>query len=191
MSERNEASGVRAPLRIMTVCTGNICRSPMAEIVLREALAAEGLDGAVVVDSTGVSGEEQGNPVDRRARSVLSAHGYPRGDAHTARRVTAADLRERDLVLAMTAHHARALRRLVGVGEGGELSSPPTVPSRPVIRMFRSFDPDAPVLADGDSEHLLDVEDPWYGGMEDFEVCLREIEAATPGIVEYVRQRLA
>ncbi|MCL1871765.1 MAG: low molecular weight phosphotyrosine protein phosphatase [Promicromonosporaceae bacterium] len=166
--------------RVMTVCTGNICRSPMAEIVLREAFAANGLDADVVVDSTGVSGEEQGNPVDRRARSVLSRHGYPAGDSHRARRVTTADVAGHDLVLAMTAHHARALRRLVRAdGEGAE------------IRMFRSFDPEAPVLREGQGEHLLDVEDPWYGGMEDFEVCLREIEAATPGIVEYVRERLA
>lgn len=179
------------PFRVMTVCTGNICRSPMAEIVLREALAASGLDGAVVVDSTGVSGEEQGNPVDRRARRVLTAHGYPAGDAHVARRVTSAELGERDLVLAMTAHHARALRRLAGFGEGGDLSSPMPAAGGPVIRMFRSFDPEAPALAEGDSEHLLDVEDPWYGGMEDFEVCLREIEAATPGIVEYVQARIA
>ncbi|QAY69564.1 low molecular weight protein-tyrosine-phosphatase [Xylanimonas protaetiae] len=179
------------PFRVMTVCTGNICRSPMAEIVLREALAAAGLDGAVVVDSTGVSGEEQGNPVDRRARSVLAAHGYPVGDAHRARRVTAAELRDSDLVLAMTAHHARALRRLAGFDEGGELSGPHTASSGPEIRMFRSFDPEAPVPTNAGSEDLLDVEDPWYGGAEDFEVCLREIEAATPGIVEHVRARLA
>ena len=182
---------MNAPFRVMTVCTGNICRSPMAEIVLREALAEAGLDAAVVVDSTGVSGEEQGNPVDRRARRVLAAHGYPAGDSHRARRVTVAELGERDLVLAMTAHHARALRRLAGVPEGGELSAPAHTAGGPEIRMFRSFDPEAPALAEGDSEHLLDVEDPWYGGAEDFEVCLREIEAATPGIVEHVRVRLA
>ncbi|ACZ29075.1 protein tyrosine phosphatase [Xylanimonas cellulosilytica DSM 15894] len=177
------------PYRVMIVCTGNICRSPMAEIVLREAFAAGGLDGAVVVDSTGVSGEEQGNPVDDRARRVLTAFGYPGGDAHTARRVASSELAERDLVLAMTAHHARALRRLAGSEPAGELSAPAA--DGPEIRMFRSFDPEAPVLSDGDGEHLLDVEDPWYGGADDFEVCLREIEAATPGIVAYVRDRLA
>ena len=147
----------------MVVCTGNICRSPMAEIVLRERFADAGLADQVVVDSTGVSDEEHGNPIDRRARAVLVRHGYPAGDGHRARQVAADD--QRDLVLAMTNAHARALRRL-----GPE----------PVL--FRSFDPDAV----GD----LDVADPWYGGPGDFEVCLTQIEAAADGIVEHVRTAL-
>ena len=61
-------TGTPAPaLRIMTVCTGNICRSPIAEVVLRDRLEAAGLADRVVVDSTGVSSEEHGNPMDRRA----------------------------------------------------------------------------------------------------------------------------
>ncbi|WP_425955516.1 low molecular weight protein-tyrosine-phosphatase [Xylanimonas sp. McL0601] len=166
--------------RVMTVCTGNICRSPMAEILLREAFAAEGLDQDVVVDSSGVSAEEEGNPMDARARTVMAAHGYPAGDGHRAHRVTSDEVARRDLLLPMTAHHARALRRLAPTdGDAG-----------PEIRMFRSFDPEASELRAGEGEHVLDVEDPWYGGMEDFEVCLRELEAATPGIVAYVRERL-
>lgn len=177
---------MRAAFRVMTVCTGNICRSPMAEILLREAFAAAGL-GDVVVDSTGISSEEVGNPVDPRARRVLEAHGYPAGDGHRARRVTTDGLVECDLVLAMTAHHARTLRRLVAnAGLDGAAGT-----WGPEIRMFRTFDPEAPVLGPDDSEELLDVEDPWYGGAEDFEVCLRELEAAMPGIVSYVQERVA
>lgn len=151
------------PYSVMVVCTGNICRSPMAEIVLRERFAAAGLADQVVVDSTGISDEEQGNPLDRRARSVLERHGYPTGDGHRARQVQRAD--QRDLVLAMTGAHARALQRL-----GAE----------PVL--FRTFDPDAV----GD----LDVADPWYGGPRDFEDCLAQIEAAADGVVEHVRHAL-
>ena len=139
----------------------------MAEVVLRERFAAAGL--AVVVDSTGISDEEHGHPIDRRARAVLAAHGYEPADDHRARQVRAADLGERDLVLAMTSDHARALRRL-----GGEHD----------VRMYRSFDPDAPV---GRAEHALDVDDPWYGGPADFEACLAQVEAAADGIVAYVR----
>lgn len=176
------------PFRIMTVCTGNICRSPMAEIVLRERLDAAGLGEHVVVDSTGISSEEVGNPIDRRARSVLAAAGYSDAalDTHRARRADAADVGDRDLVVAMTADHARALRRLVdgaggarAAGAGGE------------IRMFRSFDPQAPRVIEQRDERLLDVEDPWYGGTEDFEVCLGQVEAAVDGIVEHVRDRLS
>ena len=156
--------------RVMTVCTGNICRSPMAEIVLRDRFEAAGLD--VDVDSSGVSDEEHGNPIDRRARDVLVAHGYVPDGTHRARQVRASDLSSRDLVLAMTSQHARALRRLDPAAE---------------VVMYRSFDPDAP--ADG-PEHLLDVDDPWYGGPENFETCLAEIEAAADGVVAYVRDQV-
>jgi protein-tyrosine phosphatase len=164
--------------RVMTVCTGNICRSPMAEVVLRARLDEAGLGDRVVVDSTGVSGEEHGNPIDRRARAALAARGYPVPD-RAARQVRASDLRERDLVLAMTASHARALRRIAGDDEAA---------SRVV--MFRTFDPAAPRVADVRDEHLLDVDDPWYGGPENFETCLDEIEAAADGVVDAVRAGL-
>lgn len=166
------------PYCVMTVCTGNICRSPMAEIVLRDRFDAAGLSGRVVVDSTGISAEEHGNPVDRRARRVLAEHGYDTGDGHHARQVRPSDLVSRDLVLAMTTQHARALRRLHGDGN---------------VRMYRSFDPAAPAVpperAERD-EHRLDIDDPWYGGMQDFEDCLAQIEAAADGVVEFVRQEL-
>lgn len=161
--------------RVMTVCTGNICRSPMAEVVLRERLEAAGLGDRVVVDSTGVSDEERGNPIDRRARAALAARGYP-VPARGARQVRPADLQERDLVLAMTASHARALRRLAPDDEAA---------SRVV--MFRTFDPAAPAVRDVRDEHLLDVDDPWYGGPQEFEHCLDEIEAAADGVVDAVR----
>jgi protein-tyrosine phosphatase len=163
--------------RLMTVCTGNICRSPMAEVVLRDRLEQAGLGDRVLVTSTGVSDEEHGNPIDRRARAALAARGYP-VPQHAARQTRAADLRDNDLVLAMTAAHARALRRL-----GGH------APADRVV-MYRSFDPAAPVVPVGGSEQVLDVADPWYGGPEDFEHCLDEIEAAADGVVAHVRERL-
>ena len=167
------------PYRVMTVCTGNICRSPMAEVVLRQRLADAGLGDVVEVDSTGVSDEEHGNPVDPRARAVLRRHGYPTGDGHRARQVRASQLAERDLVLPMTAAHARALRRLV--------DGDPALTER--IRMLRTFDPAAPAEP-GQPEHVLDVDDPWYGPDAGFETTLAEIEAAADGIVAHVRAAL-
>ncbi|MFI9484962.1 low molecular weight protein-tyrosine-phosphatase [Promicromonospora sp. NPDC052451] len=157
----------------MTVCTGNICRSPMAEIVLRDRFEAAGLGDAVEVDSSGVSDEEHGNPVDPRARAVLAEHGYPTGDGHRARQVAAADVGSRDLVLAMTTRHAHVLRDLER-GDGA------------VVRMYRSFDP----AVAGLPENRLDIADPWYGGPDDFEECLAEIEAAADGVVAFVRAEL-
>ena len=165
------------PYRVMTVCTGNICRSPMAQVVLRDRLRRAGLDGAVVVDSTGISDEERGNPIDGRAARVLSAGGYE-VPSHRARRITRTDLAATDLILAMTSAHARALRALAR--DDASLARR--------VRMYRSFDPDAPI--DG-PEQLLDVDDPWYGDHSDFEVTLAEVEAAADGIVAHVREAVA
>ena len=164
------------PYRVMTVCTGNICRSPMAQVVLAERLRRAGLAG-VAVDSAGISDEERGHPIDARAARVLAAHGYP-VPAHRAKRITAADLAERDLVLAMTSSHARAVRSLAR-GDAALAER---------VRMYRGFDPSA---ATEGPEHLLDMDDPWYGDEAGFEVTLTEIEAAADAVVEHVRQGLA
>jgi protein-tyrosine phosphatase len=181
--EETDRSPART-LRIMTVCTGNICRSPIAEVVLRDRLEAAGLADRVIVDSSGVSSEEHGNPMDRRARAVLASAGYTDAalDQHVARQVDAADLGERDLLLPMTAAHASALRRLA------ERSGQPD--SVGDIVMFRTFDPAAPATRGAQDEHLLDVEDPWYGDASDFDACLAQVEAAVDGIVGWARVRL-
>ncbi len=163
--------------RVMTVCTGNICRSPMAEVVLRSRLDDAGLGDLVEVTSTGISDEERGNPIDHRAQRVLHEHGYP-VPRRAARQVTPTDLTATDLVLAMTSVHAQALRRLART---------PDIARRVVL--YRSFDPAAP--AAGSAEHLLDIADPWYGGAADFELSLDQVEAAADAIVEHVRAELA
>lgn len=158
--------------RVLVVCTGNICRSPMGEIVLREAARTAELE--VVVRSAGVSDEEEGNPIDRRARAVLSAAGYPVHD-HRAHQVRPGELEDYDLVLAMTSHHLRALRRRAGL-DGTATSH---------LRMWREFDPAAPRPADG--EHRLDIQDPWYGGHQDFLDTLASLEAGVAGILAHLR----
>ncbi|TFH52528.1 low molecular weight phosphotyrosine protein phosphatase [Actinomyces viscosus] len=169
------------------VCTGNICRSAMAEIVLRDRLAAAGAPdsgpGGVVVTSAGVSDEERGNPIDSRARRVLNEAGYGTGaddvsratdiaiTSHTAHRVTDAEIVEADLLLAMTDSHWNVLqRRAAGLGAD---------PSR--IRMYRELDPTAArqaedVAASRASRSVLNVPDPWYGTMADFVDTLEVVE---------------
>ena len=173
--------------RVIMVCTGNICRSAMAEIVLGDRLAAAGIhmrepDG-VVVTSAGVSDEERGNPIDSRARRVLAEAGYGTGaddvsratdiaiTSHTAHRITDAEIAEADLLLAMTDSHWNVLqRRAAGLG---------TEPSR--IRMYRELDPAAAqqveaVAAGRASRSVLNVPDPWYGSMADFVDTLEVVE---------------
>jgi protein-tyrosine phosphatase len=152
----------------------------MAEVVLRDRFAAAGLTD-VEVDSRGVSDEELGGPIDPRAADVLTSAGYP-VPQHAARQVTGREVGERDLLLPMTARHARYLRTVA-----------PDDTSAARVRMFRSFDPAAPAVtgpAAVADEAELDVEDPWFGTRADFESTLEQVEAAAPGIVEFVRREL-
>lgn len=160
-------------LRVMTVCTGNICRSPMAEVVLRERLAEAGLEDDVIIDSTGTTSYEVGAPMDPRARKILREAGYT-DDAiagHRARQVRADELADRDLVLAATTEHVHALHRVLGLEPGDDDAAPH-------IRLIRDFDPES---------GPVDLADPWYGDESDFVQCLAEIEATMDGIIAELR----
>lgn len=162
---------------VMTVCTGNICRSPMAEIVLRKYVADAGLDGSVEVRSSGVSSEEQGNPIDPRARRVLRERGYGLPGSHYAHRVTADEIKSTDLFLPMTAAHMRSLLRQIPSGDAWK------------VHMYRSFDPKLP-QPEARNEDTIDLADPWYGGPEDFETAMDQIETTAPYIVGWIGRQL-
>lgn len=161
---------------VMTVCTGNICRSPMAQIVLEKYFDEAGLGSQVVVDSTGVSDEEFGHPIDPRAQKVLKDRGYtiPR---HFARKITPDEAENTDLLLPMTAAHKRSLLRYVPAD------------NRDAVKLFRSFNPGLPTPT-SDYDDRIDLVDPWYGGPEDFETAIDQIEETAPFIVEYVKKQL-
>jgi protein-tyrosine phosphatase len=156
--------------RVCFVCTGNICRSPMAESVFRARVEEAGLDGLVEVDSAGTDGWHEGEGADPRTVTVLAEHGY--GTAHTARRFEASWFSRLDLVVALDTGHLRALRRLA-----------PTEQDARKVRLLRSYDPAA--------DHAdLDVPDPYYGGMAGFEECLEMVEAASDGLLAVVREQV-
>ena len=157
--------------RVITVCTGNICRSPMAELMLKAALEREGLDGLVEVDSAGTTGYEAGRPIDPRAARRLAATQLP-SENHVAREWEHSWYRERDLILALDIDHYAWLSEAA-----------PDQESLDKIRMLRSFDP---AMAGRDR---LDqgIEDPWYGGHADFDAVWHQIHTALPGLVEHIR----
>ena len=153
---------------VMTVCTGNICRSPMAEIILRTEFERRGLADKVNVESSGVSDEEYGNPIDRRAVKVLRERGYELPAHHFAHRITRDEIERTDLFLPMTASHMRALLRQLPQAK------------RENVHMYRSFDPNlAKPVAGYESE--IDLVDPWYGGAREFEVAIDQIEYPVTG----------
>src|SRR5690606_16028733 len=98
----------RMTYRILTVCTGNICRSPMAELLLREAAREAGLDGEIAVASVGTTGWEEGNPIDPRAGQLLRGLGID-PSAHRARAMDREELARADLVLALDHDHVGPL----------------------------------------------------------------------------------
>lgn len=167
--------GGMSTYRITVVCTGNICRSPMAEFLLRERFEEAGLGDRVEIDSAGTTAWEEGNPADPRTITVLERHGH-RGDyaRHRARVFDKRWFAERDLVLAADHGHYSVLRRLAGTTE-----------EKDRIRMIRSFDP-AGITGDA-----LAIDDPWYGDDSSFDRTYAEISASVDGIVEHVRQELA
>mgnify|MGYP000593280913 FL=1 len=162
---------------VMTVCTGNICRSPMAEIILRAEFERRGLADKVNVESSGVSDEEYGNPIDRRAVKVLKERGYELPAHHFAHRITRDEIERTDLFLPMTASHMRALLRMLPAGKRAE------------VHMYRSFDPNLPKPKPG-REDQIDLVDPWYGGKHEFEVAIDQIEEVAPYIVDWVAKQL-
>ncbi|MEC5192251.1 protein-tyrosine phosphatase [Arthrobacter sp. MP_M7] len=160
--------------RIITVCTGNICRSPMAELMLTEALAAAGLAGAVV-DSAGITGYEVGRPIDPRAARNLAGHNIA-SDTHLAREWRPEWFASRDLILALDVDHFGWLQEAA-----------PDRAALARIRMLRSFDP-AVAGKDGLDQG---IEDPWYGSRTDFDLTWDLINASIPGIVAHVGTELA
>ena len=152
------------PFRLLFVCMGNICRSPAAEIIFRRMAADAGLSDRVEVDSAGTIGFHAGTPPDPRMARTLKTRGYTVEGA--ARQVTAKDLEEYDLVLAMDDENYEALRSLAA--NSGEVAK---------IRKFVEFC----------SRHTeRAVPDPYYGGPDGFERVADLVEDGCEGLLAHL-----
>ncbi len=146
------------PYRIALVCLGNICRSPMAHVVLDATLESAGLAGHVEVTSSGTGDWHVGQPMDTRAAAALIGGGYD-GSAHRARHFDASWF-DHDLLLVMDEDN---LRDVLALGGGADR-----------VRLFRDFDP-----VDPGSE----VPDPYYGGEDRFREVLAMVERTSAALV--------
>ena len=144
--------------KVLFICHGNICRSPMAEFVMKKMVAEHGLSDRFVIESAAVSTEEIGNPVYPPVRRLLSSHGID-CSGKTARQVTKADYDRWDHLLVMDDSNLRLLLRICG----GD-------PKHKIAR-----------LADY-TDHPGSIADPWYSG--DFERTWREVNEGCAAFLE-------
>jgi protein-tyrosine phosphatase len=154
-----------APYRVALVCLGNICRSPIAEVVLTDRLAKAGLADRVRVRSAGTGGWHVGDPMDRRAARTLSDAGYD-PTRHRAQQLDASWYDDHDVLLVMDDDNLRDVRALAPHPEDADR-----------VLMFRDFDPalDGTDGSDGTSSDR-DVADPYFGGDDGFLRVLAVVE---------------
>lgn len=144
-------------IRILFVCLGNICRSPMAQFVLQDMAERQGLSDRFAVGSAAVSDEAAGCGVSAGTRRALAAHGVPCG-AHTAVQLQRADYDRWDLLVCMDRQNLAAMRRLFGADAQNKLH----------------------LLAEYTGE-ARDIADPWYTG--DYEASYRDIRAGCAALL--------
>ncbi len=160
------------PYRVCLVCLGNICRSPMAEVILRDELERAGLSERVEVDSAGTGDWHLGEPMDPRARAELSRRGHD-GTGHRARQFEPSWFGNYDLVAAMDRGNLQRLRRMAPDRQAAD---------RTVL--FLGFDP-------ARSGSDLEVPDPYNGGPEEYELVFDLVQPAARGLAAQLAELLA
>ena len=151
-------------MRILMVCLGNICRSPMAEYVLRHLVSEAGLDESVSVDSAATSRYQIGDTPHYGTRRVLAAHGIPCGN-HRARQITRQDYARYDLIIGMDEENRRDILRIVGRDRENK------------VRTLLDW-----------SGHPRPIADPWYTG--DFETTYADVLEGCMTLLSSIRENL-
>ena len=154
--------------KIMFVCLGNICRSPLAEAVLQKIVDENNQSKNFVIDSSGISGFHVGEDPDSRMQKVAESKGFQM--THRAKQLKRGDLEKFDLIFAMDEENYQGVLRLA---DSPELKKK--------VHMFREFDPQG---SSGDS-----VPDPYYGGEEGFEEVFQIISRTSQNIFDKIMSK--
>ncbi len=152
------------PKKLIFVCHGNICRSPMAEFIMKDLLKKEGFEACFDVSSAATSREEIGNPVYPPAKRKLEEHGID-CSGKRARQLTKADFESCDMLICMEAWNVKNALRIAGADPSGKIS----------------------LLLDYTDRKGEDISDPWYTG--DFDTAWDDIYQGCEGLVKYLRKK--
>lgn len=162
--------------RLMFVCSGNICRSPLAHRMLEHQAAERGLDTVIRVESSGTGAWHVGQDADSRMRKTAARHGLV--FHHPAQMIESRDLREQDILFAMDRGHYREITAMGRHRLNGDLKAK--------LYMFRQFDPE---VAGGEVvplDRAPDVPDPYYGGIDGFEEVYAIVERTSKRILDAI-----
>lgn len=159
---------MRSPYRIVFVCLGNICRSPMADVVMHRLVDDAGLADRVEIASAGTGDWHIGEAADPRTLEILTRHGYD-GSTHRARQFTTADFDDYDLIVAMDDSNVAGLREIAPPGGMDK------------VRLLLSYDETAPVR---------EVPDPWYGGEDGFATALALVQQGCRALLDEIADRV-
>lgn len=154
-------------VKVLFICHGNICRSPMAEFIMKDLAKKENLENEIYVESAATSTEEIGNGIYPQAREQLIKHNIGGYNGKTARQVRKSDYDEFDYLIIMDEENQYGLKRIVGDDKNHK------------IHKMLDF-------ADGEELKGKDVDDPWY--TRDFNTAFYEIEKGCEGLLSHLKK---
>jgi protein-tyrosine phosphatase len=154
-------------VKVLFVCLGNICRSPLAKAVFEYHVEKAGGNRTILIDSCGTSGFHIGEDADERAVQIANHYKVPM--SHRARQLKISDLKDFDYIVAMDRQNAANIRKLARENNIQEIG----------LYLMREFDPE--------SGQTMDVPDPYYGGIEGFHEVYRILDRASKEFLQFIQ----